>query len=161
MTEPTLLDRMFEKRDEERVRLAASMVKVTEDEALLEENANATTRWYLHPFLADRCINSMIVYRYEIEPGEETGLQQVQGNVILYVISGAGRTETNGVAHEWEAGDVINLPPLKDGHKVRHINTSDETALLIGAEPNLTEAFGIDLGSGFEQIEARPGWEKP
>lgn len=160
MSDKTLLDRFIEQRDRDRERLAAASTKVAEEDALFEENAHAPTRWYLHPMLPGRCINSTIVYRYELPPHSMTGLQRVQGNIMMYVISGYGRSEVDGVSHEWEAGDVIAIPPLMNGLRVRHENLSDEVAMLIAAEPNYIETFGVDLGSGFEQLEPRPGWEE-
>jgi hypothetical protein len=62
----------------------------------------------------------------------------------------------NGIEHPWETGDVIGIPPIDTGVEVQHFNDSDEVALLITAEPNYSDVFGIDMGSGFEQLEAAP-----
>lgn len=155
-TTPTFLDEVFARRDRERARDRAGLINVTEDDALLETNRHATMRWYLHPDLPGRRIRSTIAYRYEIPPGGATGKQRVQGNIISFVVSGHGRTVVDGVEHEWAAGDVIGLPPRRDGLVVQHFNDSDEVAMLMTAEPNYLDAFGVDLGCGFEQIEDAP-----
>lgn len=158
--EPTFLDQIFARRDEERDRNQRGLILVSEDDALLETNRQGTMRWYLHPDLPGRRIRSTIAYRYEIPPGGATGKQRVQGNIISLVVSGHGRTTVDGVEHEWSAGDVIGLPPRRDGLVVQHFNDSDEVALLMTAEPNYLDAFGVDLGSGFEQIEDAPSTDR-
>lgn len=157
MTEDrTLLDSLLERRDHERERLQGAKLSIAEEDAILEVNANGTMRWYLHPHVSGACINSMIVYRHEIPPGGSTGKQRVQGNLVSYVVQGSGRTVLDGVEHTWEAGDVIGIPPRLLGVTIQHHNDSDVVAYLITAEPNLIDAFGVDMGSGFEQLEAAP-----
>lgn len=156
MPDKDLLARLLERRDQERAALAGAMLTVPEEQAVLEDSAQGRIRWYLHPDLPGRCIRSTLAYRYEIPPRSATGRQRIQGNVVSFVISGFGRTEVNGVEHPWDAGDVIAIPPLRDGSTVRHFNDSEEEALLITAEPNLLDAFGVDMGSGFEQLEPHP-----
>jgi quercetin dioxygenase-like cupin family protein len=152
----TLLDSLLARRDEERQRSQGAKFLIAEEDARLEENRNGRMRWYLHPDLPGACINSMLVYRHEIPPGGRTGLQKIQGNVVSYVVQGSGRSIVNGVEHRWAEGDVIALPPLLHGVTVEHHNDSSEQALLITAEPNLLDAFGVDMGSGFEQVADAP-----
>jgi gentisate 1,2-dioxygenase len=155
-SDATLLDHLFHRRDEERRVRAGARKSVREEDAVLEENRNGRMRWYLHPDLDGSCINCLIVYRHEIPPHSATGLQRAQGNIASYVVSGFGRSVVNGQEHQWKAGDVLGLPPLLNGVTYQHFNESDEEALLITAEPNLIDAFGVDMGSGFEQIEDAP-----
>ena len=149
----TLLDELFDKRDQQRARRATARLIVREEEAVLETNRHATMRWYVHPSFDDLIDWNTIVYRYEIPPHGATGKQHRQGNLVSFVISGYGYTEVNGVRHHWEAGDVIGLPPLNLGLEFQHVNESDETAMLITAEPNLYDILGVDMGTGFEQLE--------
>jgi gentisate 1,2-dioxygenase len=155
---PTLLDWLYQRRDEEAA-TRGRMTVVRLGDTSVENNANGPTRWYMHPALTDRCIQSTIVFRHEIPPHSATGIQRIQGNRVLYAISGHGHTVLNGTAHTWEAGDVIAVPVLPDGVTVQHVNESDETALLIAAEPNWTGVFGVAMGSGFEQVESWKGGE--
>lgn len=152
----SLLDHLFERRDEQRRALRSARLNIREEEAVVERNRNGVMRWYLHPDIPGAAIDSMIVYRHEIPPRGRTGRQLAQGNIATYVLSGHGRIVVNGEEHAWETGDVIGLPPLRDGVTYQHFNDSDETALLITAEPNLIGAFGVDMGSGFEQVEDAP-----
>lgn len=149
----TLFDRLLHRRDLERQAGKAAKVIVSEDEATFEVNRQSPMRWYVHPNASDITHRSLIVYRYEIPPHSRTGKQKSQGNVVSYVLSGSGRTVANGIHHHWEAGDLVALPPLEDGVVFQHFNDSDETAMLISAEPNLLSAFGVDMGCGLEQLE--------
>lgn len=156
-----LLNSLLARRDRERGERERAKLRISAEEAVVETNRNGTMRWYLHPDVPGAAINSTIVYRHEIPPHGATGKQRVQGNVVSFVVQGRGRTVVNGVEHHWEAGDVIGLPPLLDGVVVQHFNDADEEALLITAEPNLVDAFGVDMGSGFEQLEDAPQGGQP
>lgn len=152
-TSETLLDKLFERRDEERRAQKGKRVVVREEDAVLETNRQGVMRWYLHPDKEDACIKSLIVYRYEIPANGHTGKQRVQGNLAGYCIKGYGRVVVDGVSHEWEGGDVIGLPPMREGHEIQVFNESDDEAQILFAQPNFMAIFGVDYGAGFEQIE--------
>lgn len=156
----TLLGALFARRDRERRERVGSRLSIIEADARYEKNAQGAMRWYLHPDMPGACIDSMIVYRYEIPPHGATGRQRVQGNVVSYVLTGFGHTVVNDVTHDWEAGDVIAFPPLMRGIEFQHFNDSSEEVQLITAEPNLVGVYGVDLGSGFEQLEDAPGGDE-
>jgi quercetin dioxygenase-like cupin family protein len=151
-----LLDALFELRDKQAAARKDARVIVREEDAVLETNRHATMRWYVHPDFDDLVDHNTLFYRYEIPAHGATGKQHRQGNLVSFVISGHGYTEVNGVRHEWEKGDVIGLPPLVNGVTFQHVNTSDEIAMLITAEPNLYEALGVEMGAGFVQLEDAP-----
>jgi hypothetical protein len=154
--EGTVYARVMDRRDEERRRRTSPTLVIREEEALLEDNPQGRIRWYLHPELPEACFDTTVFYRYEIPPHSATGKQLVQGNLVSFVVSGHGYSVVNDVRLEWESGDVIGLPPLKEGVVFQHFNESDEVALLVTAEPNWRGVFDVDLGSGFEQLEPRP-----
>src|SRR6478672_4725762 len=114
-TEPTFFDHLIERRDTERRERANGVLKVSARDAVFEHNRHAPMRWYLHPDIPGAAISSTIVYRYELPPRSSTGKQLHQGNIVSFVIQGHGRTVVNGEEHAWAEGDVINLPPLRDG----------------------------------------------
>lgn len=149
----TLLDQLLKRRDEERVTMAGGKVIVREEDALLEENAEGTIRWYMHPEIEGACIKSMIAYRHEIPPHSHSGKQKHQGYVGGYFQAGFGRIVVNGVSHEWEAGDVLGLPSLQEGLVVQFFNDSDDLAKIMCVQPNYIDIYGVDRGSGFEQLE--------
>lgn len=158
----TFFDRVLRRRDREREQRKGGALKISAADAPVETNRHGTMRWYLHPDIPGAAIKSTIVYRYEIPPGGATGKQRHQGNVVSHVVQGHGRTVVDGREHHWAAGDVINLPPLRDGVVYQHFNDSDVEALLITAEPNYLDVFGVDGGSGLEQLEdvPAPGGER-
>lgn len=151
--EGTLLDKLFERRNRERSSQEKKKIVIREEDATLEHNRQGTMRWYLHPDSDDACIKSLVVYRYEMPPGSHTGKQRVQGNLAAYCISGYGHVIVDGVSHEWEAGDVIGLPPMREGHELQLFNDSQGEARVIFAQPNFMAIYGIDFGCGFEQLE--------
>jgi gentisate 1,2-dioxygenase len=164
MPEPTggqadnhgLLDQLFALRDKQSAARKDARVIVREEDAVLETNRHGTMRWYVHPSFDDLVDHNTLFYRYEIPAHGATGKQHRQGNLVSFVLSGHGYTEVDGVRHEWERGDVIGLPPLVNGVTFQHVNTSDEVAMLVTAEPNLYEALGVEMGAGFVQLEDAP-----
>lgn len=149
----TLLDQLFERRDDERKMQPGKRIVVREEDAVLEENRQGVMRWYLHPANDDACIRSLIVFRYELPAHSHSGKQRLQGNLAGYCISGYGHVDVDGVAHEWEAGDVIGLPPMREGHEMQVFNESNGVARIIFAQPNFMAIYGVDVGAGFEQLE--------
>lgn len=156
MTEPeTLLDRILARRDREREEREHAMFVIRSEDALLETNSHATMRWYLHPELPGAALKSIISYRYELEPHSHTGKWRIQGNFAGYCINGYGTVNVNGQDWEWEPEDVIVVPTLREGNEIQLFNDSDETAMIMAAEPNFVDLFGVDVGVGFELLEDR------
>ena len=156
-----LFEELMTLRDQQRKELSNALLLVKAEELPWEINRQGKMRWYLHPGLHDVGTNTMMIYVQEIPPGSRTGRQQIQGGQILFVWEGRGYTELSGQRHDWEANDVINLPPLPEGVIVQHFNADpNERVLLISAQPNFTEMIGVDMGCGFEQLENAPEWEQ-
>lgn len=118
-------------------------------------------RWYLHPAIEDVALRTLLFYHQEIPPGSRSGRQKCQGSIIFHVLEGQGYTVLDGIKHPWRAGDVINLPLREEGVVYQHFNTDpDQRVLLIGCEPNLVDALGVDKGSGFEELEPAPEYRQ-
>ncbi len=156
-----LLEALFERRDKERERLAKSVKVVDGDNLPVENNRMGTYRWYLHPDKEDVAVRTMLFWAEEIAPGSKSGKQKHQGGRIHFVQEGKGYTDIDGVTYEWEKGDVIMLPIRPQGVTFQHFNTDPVNKVrLVCAEPNWIDALGVDLGSGFEQIENAPGYQR-
>jgi hypothetical protein len=151
----SILDQIVQRRDEERQLRTGWKLCIGEDDAVLEHNRQGTMRWYLYPGDGSAS-NSLIFYRYEIPPHSHTGKQLVQGNLIAFPLNGYGRVLITDREHAWSAEDLIALPPLTEGHEFQIFNDSDETAKVLVCQPNFHDLFGIDQGSGFEQLEDAP-----
>jgi gentisate 1,2-dioxygenase len=76
---------------------------------------------------------------------------------VIYIIQGRGYTMLDGVRHDWEAEDVVNIPIRPNGVVVQHVNIdAREPVVLICADLNLVDLLGVDRGAVFEQLEAAP-----
>lgn len=152
-----LLQALFDRRDRERESLAKSTKVVEGDKVPLENNQMGLYKWYLHPDKQDMAIRTILFWTEEIPPGGKSGKQRHQGGRVHYVQEGHGYTEIDGVNHEWEKGDLILLPIRPKGVVFQHFNGDPRNrAKLICTEPNWFDALGVDLGSGFEQVENSP-----
>jgi gentisate 1,2-dioxygenase len=154
-----LLEELFKQRDQWREGMKNAMSLVKGQKLDWEINRQGKMKWYLHPAMKDRAIRSLVVFMQEIPPGSRSGKQKHQGGLVHYILEGKGYTVINGVKHDWEAGDVVVLPIFPDGLQYQHFNADPENrALFIAAEPNLFDALGVDMGSGFEQLESCPDY---
>ena len=155
-----LFEALFERRDRERERLAKSVKVVDGDNLPVENNRMGIYRWYLHPDKEDVAVRTMLFWAEEIPPGSKSGKQKHQGGRLHYVQEGHGYTDIDGVKYEWEQGDMILLPIRPQGVTFQHFNTDSQNKVrLVCAEPNWFDALGVDLGSGFEQIENSPDYK--
>jgi gentisate 1,2-dioxygenase len=153
-----LLDELFRKRDEWRRSMANTIYLVKGSKLPWEWNRQGKMKWYLHPALTDRAIRSLMVYVQEIPPLSNTGKQKHQGGLVHYILEGRGFTLISGKKHEWEEGDCVILPTLPEGVEYQHFNIDpDKSVQFIAAQANLFDALGVDMGSGFEQLEDAPG----
>lgn len=154
-----LFNELLSLRDEQRARLKTALKVVKGEERSLERNQMGLYRWYLHPSLKDRALNTLMLWVQEIPPGSCSGKQHHQGGRIHMVVEGRGYTVVDGVKHEWEKWDVIYLPIKPEGVVFQHFNSDPERpAKLVAAEPNLVDALGLDLGIDFEQLENSPDY---
>ncbi|MDQ7909921.1 hypothetical protein RB614_36030 [Phytohabitans sp. ZYX-F-186] len=144
-------------RDEQRARRDDQIRVVKFGDLPWETNPQGVVRWYLHPALDDVAINSLMFFVQEVPPGSRTGRQRLQGGQLVYIWRGRGHSEIDGAVHHWETGDLINLPLVAEGVVVQHFNDDPkEAARLVCAEPNYVHSLGVDMGSGFVQIEDAP-----
>jgi hypothetical protein len=157
MSTENLFERLMEIRDEQRERKKGGRVIVAFKDLPWEENRQGKMKWYMHPDIKDNALNQFLFFVQEIPPGGRTGKQKSQGGQVAFIWSGKGYTLIDGVRHDWEKEDCLNLPVRTNGIVVQHINTDPkEPARIMFIEPNLAFALGIDRGSGFEQLEDAP-----
>lgn len=155
-----LWDELFRLRDEYRERTKGAPRVIKGNQLPLERNKQGLIRWYMHPSLKDTAIRSLIFFVQEIPFGSRSGRLKFQGGQAIYVWQGKGHTILDGVRYDWEAGDAINLPLRRDGIIVQHFNDGDTVVKLVCVEPNLVDMMGVDRGSGFEQLEISPDYQK-
>ncbi len=154
-----LLEWLFDLRDRQRELRAKATWLVKGNSLAWEHNRQGKMKWYLHPALDDTVIRTLIVWVQEIPAGGRTGIQRTPGGTVLYVLRGRGYTLLDGVRHDWEAEDCLNLPIRTEGVAVQHVNLDPhEPAQFIGVDLNLVDTLGVDRGVVFEQVEAAPNY---
>lgn len=153
-----LFDELLELRDEQR-RRSPQLALIKGEELPWERNAHGVMRWYLHPTIDDTAHVCEIMYEQRIPPRSRSGRQFQQGGGVFFVLSGSGETMIDEKRYSWDKGDVLQLPIRADGITFQHFNGSSETeARILYASANFTRIFGVDAGSGFEQLaEASTG----
>ncbi len=152
--EATLLDSLFQLRDEYRWQSQTGLRVVRGRDLPWEHNRQGRMRWYLHPYKNDTAIKSLLFYVQELPPGGKSGRQRCPGGLVHYVLDGHGAIEIDGTRHEWEPGDCIALPLKSLGVEYQFFNldTHHPARYLMGT-PNFFAILGVDLGSSFEQLE--------
>lgn len=161
LSETSFWQELFNLRDRQRARLKTAIQVVPGDELPLECNRQGLMRWYLHPAITDTILSTLLFFEQEIPPGSRSGMMKFQGGQVIYVLEGRGHTLINGVKHSWEGGDVLNLPLLRDGMTVQHVNDDLEAKVrFVAAEPNWFDCVGVDRGCGFEQLSDSPDYRR-
>jgi gentisate 1,2-dioxygenase len=124
-----------------------------------EHNQQGKMKWYLHPAIEDTSIRSMLFFMQEIPPGGRSGVQKTPGGQVLYILQGRGYTLLDGVRHDWEAEDVVNIPIRANGVHVQHVNIDRRAPVVfVQADLNLVDILGVDRGAEFEQVEPAPDY---
>ncbi|MPZ14178.1 MAG: cupin domain-containing protein [Chloroflexi bacterium] len=153
----TLFDNLIALRDRQRREQSDAVKVIHGDDVPVEVNSHGIMRWYLHPSMDGLATRALIYFVQEIPPGSSSGKQQNQGDVVHYILEGEGYTEIDGEIQRWSSGDVVVLPLKSEGVVFQHVNTSrTQTARLISVQANLVDVLGVDLGSGFEELEPAP-----
>ncbi|MSP97091.1 MAG: hypothetical protein EXR29_07685 [Betaproteobacteria bacterium] len=152
-----LLEWLFELRDRQRELKKNAAWLIRGDAVPWESNRQGRMQWYLHPAIENSAVRSMMFYRQEIPPRSRSGAQKSPGGAVILVVQGRGYTLLDGVRHNWEAEDVINIPIRTDGVTVQHFNSDAvEPVVMVCADLNLADMLGVDRGAVFEQIENAP-----
>ena len=150
-------DELLALRDRQREARKTAVQVVRLSELPLENNQQGLMRWYMHPAITDTILSTLSIYRQEIPPGSRSGRIKFQGGQVMFIVEGRGHTMLDGVRHQWEAGDVLNLPLRADGIIVQHFNADpNNPAKFVAVEPNWLEGVTVDRGCGLEQLEDAP-----
>ena len=125
-----------------------------------ENNRQGKMKWFFHPALDNTSIRSMIVFEAEIPPGGRSGAQKTPGGSALYILEGKGYTLLDGVRHDRQAEDLVNIPIRAEGVVVQHVNADPRRPVrFVSADLNLVDILGVDRGAELEQVEAAPTWD--
>jgi gentisate 1,2-dioxygenase len=159
--EDNLLEWLYALRDKQRAQKNNAAWLIKGKDLNWEHNRQGKMKWYLHPALEDACIRSMLFFEQEIPPGGRTGAQKTPGGAVMYIMQGHGFTLLDGVRHDWEAEDVVNIPIRTDGVVVQHVNLDpNEPVVFLCADLNLIDLLGVDRGAELDQVESAPDYEE-
>ena len=95
-------------------------VLIRGDELQYQASRQGFLKYYLIPFIEDTAVSSWAVFEHLIK--NQSGRHRHQGGIIIYVLEGTGRTETDDVILEWQAGDLLLLPIKPGGSSHQHWN---------------------------------------
>jgi gentisate 1,2-dioxygenase len=154
----TLYESLFARRDAERARRAEALLVVDGEAQPWEDTPQGRLRWYLHPDLTDRALQTLGLYVQEIAPRSSSGRYRWQGGEMIVFLEGRGVSEVDGERFEWEAGDALCVPVREAGVELCHHNPYDEPARFVCAWPNFPAVLGVDMGAGLEQVDTAPEW---
>jgi gentisate 1,2-dioxygenase len=156
-----LLEWLYQLRDRQRERQGKGAWLIKGRDLPWENNRQGKMKWFLHPALDNTAIRSMIVFEQEIPPGGRSGAQKTPGGSVLYILEGKGYTLLDGVRHDWQAEDLVNIPIRREGVVVQHVNTNPRRPVrFVSADLNLVDILGVDRGAELAQVEPTPGWDK-
>jgi gentisate 1,2-dioxygenase len=152
-----LLEWLYRLRDRQREHQRKGAWLIKGSDLAWESNRQGKMKWFLHPALNTTAIRSMIVFEQEIPAGGRSGAQKTPGGSVLYILEGKGYTLLDGVRHDWQAEDLVNIPIRAQGVVVQHVNADPRRPVrFVSADLNLVDILGVDRGAELEQIEAAP-----
>ena len=156
-----LLEWLYQLRDRQREHQRKGAWLIKGRDLPWENNRQGKMKWFLHPALVGTSIRSMIVFEQEIPPGGRSGAQKTPGGSVLYILEGRGYTLLDGVRHDWQAEDLVNIPIRRDGVVVQHVNADLRHAVrFVSADLNLVDILGVDRGAELDQVEPAPDWDE-
>jgi hypothetical protein len=150
-------DELLALRDGQRERIHRGIQVIKESDLPQERSRQGLMRWYMHPSIKDTALATLLFFHQEIPPRSRSGRIKFQGGQVILVLEGTGYSIIDGVKHEWQAGDLLNLPLRAKGIIVQHFNTDPVNPVkFVASEPNWLECSFVDRGCGFEQLEDAP-----
>jgi hypothetical protein len=104
----------------------------------------------------DTALKDWNVFVHDIR--RHSGMHRHQGGVALFVLEGEGYTVVDGERIDWEAGDLILLPPKPGGVDHQHFNRNPgESAKWIAFA---YKPMHDEMGSYLEQREVSPDYPR-
>lgn len=152
----TLWDSYIRRSREERTRKQTGQSVVSRDELEPELTPFGFLRWYMHPDLEHVVDRALYFFELEIPGASRSGKLRHQGGLVHLVVEGHGHTIFRDERYDWEALDVIAIPPDKDGVTFQHFNDGSTPSRLVVAFPNYDSPLGPELGVDMDVVEPAP-----
>jgi len=104
-------------------------------------------RWYVHPASPGFAGTApMLVFTQRLEAGRSSDLLTMPGNGYLYVLKGAPTVEVDEAEFACEAGDIVCLPPRRNGLTLG-VRAGREESRVVISLANLSGLVGVAMGA--------------
>lgn len=81
-------------------------------------------KYYLQPHqFDDHALRDWMTFVQDIR--KHSGSHRHQGGLVIFVLEGKGYTVVDNKRYDWEAGDLLLLPPKPDGVEHQHFNAEE------------------------------------
>jgi quercetin dioxygenase-like cupin family protein len=113
----------------------------------VDRNGFGELRWYVHPASPGFAGTApMFVFTQRLDAGQSSDLLTMPGNGYLYVLAGTPTVEVDDESFACERGDVVCLPPRRNGLTlgVRAGRVESRTVISLA---NLSGLVGVAMGA--------------
>ncbi len=144
-TAPTLAA-LIELRERQRATLHPPAL-IRRADLPVDRNGFGELRWYVHPAAPGFAGTApMFVFTQRLDPGQESDRLTTPGNGYMYVLAGEPTIEVDDDAFTCERGDIVCLPPRRNGVTVG-VRAGREEARIVVALANLSGLVGVAMGA--------------
>lgn len=113
----------------------------------VDETPFGELRWYIHPAAPGFAGTApMLLFTQRLGPGRESDLLATPGNGIMFVLQGDPAIEIDGEPYACEKGDMVLVPPRRDGVTVG-ARAGRAEARIVVALANLSGLGGLAMGA--------------
>ena len=104
-------------------------------------------RWYVHPAAPGFAGTApMFVFTQRLEAGQSSDLLTMPGNGYLYVLAGTPTVEVDDESFACERGDIVCLPPRRNGLTLG-VRAGREESRIVISLANLSGLVGVAMGA--------------
>lgn len=121
-----------------------------------EASRQGFLRWYCDEHIENVVSKLWIIFAHDIRT--HSGKHKHEGGGHLFVERGKGYSVINGARYNWQAGDLICLPPVLGGIEHQHFNLDNKPSRWVALLNNIKVNA---VGHYLRQVETRPGWKEP
>lgn len=120
---------------------------IRRDDLPADETGFGELRWYIHPAAPGFAGTApMFLFTQRLAPGRETDHLATPGNGIMFVLQGDPAVEIDGQWYGCEKGDMVLVPPRRDGVTVG-VHAGRQESRIVVALANLSGLAGLAMGA--------------
>jgi gentisate 1,2-dioxygenase len=149
---PPTLAGLLELRERQREALHPPAL-IRRADLALDRTGFGELRWYVHPAAPGFAGTApMLIFTQRLDPGQSTDLLATPGNGLMYVLAGEPTIDVDNESFACVRGDIVCLPPRRNGITVGVRAGREETRIVI-ALANLSGLVGVAMGA---ELALRP-----